>query len=205
MVAYQKTNKTYIPNKDEKSRGFWIEEAILFFFLYSSVALVSPKKARFILGSFASETDKSHLLEGGGSFFFSSHPWDLFVFFCDSLNSLESTLEIEPLQQNSPLDRICRGKLGMLRQAVDALPKRSQRRLGGMVIGWSWILEIPFNWRCWKWLCDSFVGDFLGTRSLYIFLGKETQEFKQAQQKTQTKSSFESQRHMIDTRAMKQT
>ena len=81
MVAYQKTHKTCIPNKDEKSRGFWIEEAILFFFLYSYVALVSPKKARFILGSFASETDKSHLLGGGGCFFFSSHPWDLFVFF----------------------------------------------------------------------------------------------------------------------------
>ena len=53
-------------------------------------------------------------------------------------------MEIEPLQQNSPLHGFVRGKLGMLRQAVDALPKRSHRRLGGMVIGWSWILEIPF-------------------------------------------------------------
>lgn len=134
MVAYQKhTKHTYRTRM--KSRGGSGLRKRFCFFLYSYVALVSPKKARFILGSFASETDKSHLLEGGGCFFFSSHPWYLFFFFCDSLNSLESTLEIEPLQQNSPLDRICRGKLGMLRQAVDALPKRSQRRLGGMVIG----------------------------------------------------------------------
>ena len=34
----------------------------------------------------------------------------------------------------------------MLRQAVDALPKRSlgERRLGGMGNGWVWILEIFF-------------------------------------------------------------
>ena len=67
-----------------KSRGgSGLRKRFWRFFLYSYVALVSPKKARFILGSFASETDKSHLLEGGGCFFFSSHPWDLFVFFCD--------------------------------------------------------------------------------------------------------------------------
>lgn len=171
------------------------------FFLYSYVALVSPKKARFILGSFASETDKSHLLEGGGCFFFSSHPWYLFFFFCDSLNSLESTLEIEPLQQNSPLDRICRGKLGMLRQAVDALPKRSQRRLGGMVIGWSWIVEIPFNWRCWKWFFDSFVGDFLGNAvSLYFFGGKRPKNSSRRKKNSDEKQFRGSEAYDIHTR-----